>query len=175
LEKTREVKVKQRIIGLIQTGGNPSTILHTVRTAIAAVISLLLARLLGLPESYWAPISALIVTQSTWGASLPISIQRFAGTAFGTTVGAIVATFFPGDIIAYGLGIFVIGVLCTLVRADWAAFRYAGIGLSIVTLIPHIESPVTVAIHRFAEVSLGIVVGLAVTAVWPEGERKNYR
>jgi uncharacterized membrane protein YccC len=160
--------MRQRIIGLIQTGGSPSTILHAARTAIAAVLSLLAARMLGLSETHWAPISALIVTQSTWGASLPISIQRFTGTAFGAAFGAIVATFFPGNVIAYGTAIFSIGILCTVVRADWAAFRYAGIALSIVTLIPQTGSPVMVATHRFVEVSLGIAVGLVVTAMWPE-------
>jgi uncharacterized membrane protein YccC len=164
--------MKQRIFSLIQTG-NPSTLLHAVRAAMAAILSLLVARQLDLPETHWAPISALIVTQSTWGASLPISVQRFAGTALGAAFGAIVATFFPGDVIAYGLTIFAIGGLCTLVRADWAAFRYAGIALSIVMLIPHTGSPVIAATHRFVEVSLGIAVGLMVTAIWPERQRKN--
>lgn len=28
-----------------------------------------------------------------------------------------------------------------------------------------------VAMHRFAEVSIGIAVGLAITALWPESEQ----
>jgi uncharacterized membrane protein YccC len=41
------------------------TILDAARTTLAAAASLLLARLLKLPESYWAPISAIVIIQST--------------------------------------------------------------------------------------------------------------
>ena len=34
-------------------------------------------------------------------------------------------------------------------------------------LIPHTAGPWIVALHRFIEVSIGIVIGLAVTVIWP--------
>jgi uncharacterized membrane protein YccC len=78
---------------LIVAKENPSSITHSVRTAVAAVVSLLVARLFRLPEAYWAAISTLkIVMQSTLGTALPISAQRFAGTAVGAAVGAAVGT-----------------------------------------------------------------------------------
>jgi uncharacterized membrane protein YccC len=40
------------------------------RTALAAVSSFLIARLLHMPEAYWATISTIIVIQSTLGAAL---------------------------------------------------------------------------------------------------------
>jgi uncharacterized membrane protein YccC len=54
-------------------GVNRASIIHAVRTAVAAVVSLLVARLLRLPESYWAAVTALIVMQSTLGAALTAS------------------------------------------------------------------------------------------------------
>ena len=66
---------------LILTKNNPSTLEHSARTAVAAVVSLLVARLFRLPEAYWASISTLIVMQSTLGAALPISAQRFASNS----------------------------------------------------------------------------------------------
>ena len=60
---------------------NSSSLVHSARTTIAAVASLLVARLLRMPEGYWASITALIVMQSTFGAALSISAQRFIGTA----------------------------------------------------------------------------------------------
>ena len=68
-------------------------ILDSVRTAIAAVAAMLLARLLKLPEYYWAPISTIVVIQSTI-PPLTLGWQRFVGTAFGAVVGAAIATFF---------------------------------------------------------------------------------
>ncbi len=43
---------------------------HSTRTAIAAVLSLLAARILHMPEDYWAAITTLIVMQSRLGAAL---------------------------------------------------------------------------------------------------------
>ena len=67
---------------------NPSSLVHAARTTVAAVVSYLIARLFRLPEAYWAPISTLIGMQSTLGASLPVSVQHFAGTAVGAAIGA---------------------------------------------------------------------------------------
>ena len=65
---------------LIIARENPSSMTHAARTAVAVIVSYLVARLFRLPEAYWAPISTLIVIQSTLGAALPISVpyQRVA-------------------------------------------------------------------------------------------------
>jgi len=41
------------------------SIWDSLRTAVAAVAAMLLARLLKLPEYYWAPISTIVIIQST--------------------------------------------------------------------------------------------------------------
>jgi len=58
-------------------------LVHSARTAVAALASLLVARLFRLPEAYWAPITTLVITQSSLGAALAVSWQRFVGTALG--------------------------------------------------------------------------------------------
>lgn len=40
---------------------NPPSLFHSLRTAVAAIISVLVARLLRLPEYYWAPIMTLML------------------------------------------------------------------------------------------------------------------
>jgi uncharacterized membrane protein YgaE (UPF0421/DUF939 family) len=54
----------------------------------------LVARLFGLPEAYWAPITTLVIKQSSLGAALEVSWQRFVGTALGAVLGAIAASYF---------------------------------------------------------------------------------
>ncbi|MGA7299385.1 MAG: aromatic acid exporter family protein, partial [Candidatus Sulfotelmatobacter sp.] len=44
---------------------NRDSILDSARTTIAAVIAMVLARLLKMPEYYWAPISTIVIVQST--------------------------------------------------------------------------------------------------------------
>ena len=71
-----------------------AVLIHSLRTAVAAVASVLVARLFRLPETYWAAITTLVITQSSLGAALAVSWQRFVGTALGAAVGAIVASYF---------------------------------------------------------------------------------
>src|SRR6184192_4564159 len=77
---------------------NLPSVVHSIRTAIAATISLAVAHLFGLPEAYWAAIATLVVMQSTLGATLLISIERIAATALGALVGALLATWFPENL-----------------------------------------------------------------------------
>ena len=145
------------------------TLVRSTRTAIAAVISLIVARGLGLPEAYWATITTLIIMQSTLGAALAVSEQRFAGTALGAALAALLATYFGSNMIVYGLGVFAIGLICAALRLG-EAYRLASVTLAIVMLIAHTKPAWIVAAHRFVEVSVGIAVGLALTALWPEDE-----
>jgi uncharacterized membrane protein YccC len=153
---------------LAVAANNPTSFAHSVRTAVAAVVSLLAARLLRLPEDYWASITTIIVMQSTLGATLPVSAQRLVGTAVGASVGALAGTYFPGSIVLFGICVLAIGLCFAAVGIDRNAYRYAGITLAVVMLIPMQEKEWAVAMHRFLEVSMGIVVGLAITALWPE-------
>jgi len=146
-------------------GIHRDSVLDSVRTTVAAVIALLLARLLKMPESYWAPISAIVIVQSTIPPRT-LSWQRFVGTALGAVLGAALATYFSPSVPIYGLGILLCGLLAFSLRVD-GAFRFAGITLSIVLLVPHTSAPWIVGWHRFLEVSLGIAVALAITMLWP--------
>jgi uncharacterized membrane protein YgaE (UPF0421/DUF939 family) len=149
----------------IFSGLHRHCLLDSARTALAAVAALLLARLLKMPESYWAPISTIVIIQSTI-PPLTLGWQRFVGTALGAVLGAALATFFSPSAWVYALGIILCGVLAWLLRVE-GAYRFAGITLSIIFLIPHTHAPWIVGWHRFLEVSLGIAVALVVTMVWP--------
>src|SRR5260370_12366714 len=100
---------------------HPPSAGYAAQTAVATVVSYLVARLFHLPEAYWAPLSTLIVMQLTLRAALPISVQSFAGTAIGAAVGAATATYFRGSIWAFGISIFFIGILCSFLRVDKCA------------------------------------------------------
>jgi uncharacterized membrane protein YgaE (UPF0421/DUF939 family) len=127
----------------------------------------MVARAFRLPESYWAPISALVVTQSTLGAVWTISRQRFIGTALGASVGALLTPHLGSSAVVFGSSIFGIGIICATLHLDRAAYRFAGITLAIVMLGARANPAWVIAMHRFFEVSLGIGISLALTAVWP--------
>src|SRR5260370_15517808 len=88
--------------------------MHSARTAVAAMVSLLIANLFRLPEASWPAISTLVITQSSLGAALTVSWQRFVGTLLG----AIGAEWWPAF---SGLK------WRCLVRSDHSAYRFGGI------------------------------------------------
>jgi len=145
-------------------------VLHSLRTAVAAVGSLLIARFCRLPESYWAAVTTIVIMQSTLGAAWTVSKQRFVGTALGAAMGALLTAYAAQNVGAFGAGIFTLGLICALLGIGRNAFRYAGITLAIVMLVGRAEPAWMIGIHRFLEISVGIIVGLLLTAVWPEPE-----
>ena len=147
---------------------NLPSITHAIRTAVAATASVIIARLVQMPEAYWAGIATLVVMQSTLGATLTLSIERIAATAVGASAGALEANYFKANLVAYAVAIFLVGLLSFAFRLEKTAYRYASITLTIIVLIPRSAAPWAIALHRFIEVSVGIVVALAVVALWPE-------
>jgi uncharacterized membrane protein YgaE (UPF0421/DUF939 family) len=145
-------------------------LVHSARTALAAVASFLVARLFRLQEAYWAPITTVVITQSSLGAAWKVSWQRVFGTAIGATVGAIAASLFGANLVLFGISVFILGLVCWIVNADRSAYRFGGITVAVVMLIPRTGPAWPIAFHRFAEVSIGIAVALILTAVWPEME-----
>ena len=92
--------------------------------------------------------------------------QRFAGTALGAVMGALIATFFSSSALVYAVAVFLSGVFCALLRFR-GAYRFAAITLSIILLIAHQSAAWIVAAHRFVEVSVGIAVALVLAELWP--------
>src|SRR2546427_7618065 len=101
-------------------------LVHSVRTAIACVASLLVARLFRLPEAYWAPITTMVITQSSLGAAFAVSWQRFVGTFLGAAVGAIVARFFGPHAPLFGARLFIFRKLFGLTPSDFTAYLFWG-------------------------------------------------
>jgi uncharacterized membrane protein YgaE (UPF0421/DUF939 family) len=115
-------------------------------------------------------VTTLVITQSSLGAALAISRQRFAGTALGAAVSGLVATYFGHRVLVFGACVFLLGILCAVAHLDRNAYRFGGVTLAIVLLIPRAAPAWKIAFHRFAEVSIGIAVALLLATLWPEVE-----
>jgi len=143
-------------------------LVHPAKMTVAAVLALLVAKAVGLPEIYWAPIAALIVVQSAYNAMIVTSWLLLVGTAFGACAGALLATQIGPGLIALALGVFGIGLLSVILRLDQRVNHFAAIALLIVLLIGPANEAWVRALHRFGEFSTGIIVGLIISALWPE-------
>jgi uncharacterized membrane protein YgaE (UPF0421/DUF939 family) len=117
--------------------------------------------------------ATLVVMQSTLGATLLISVERIAATALGALAGALLATYFTQNPFVFTAAVFVLGLLSAAFRMEKSAYRYASITLAIIVLIPRTNAAWIVALHRFFEVSVGIIVALALAALWPEHKAES--
>jgi len=62
-----------------------------VRATIAALLAYGIAWALDLPKGYWAVLSAILVVQSSLGASVAVALDRGAGTVAGGIIGVALA------------------------------------------------------------------------------------
>ena len=60
------------------------------------------------------------------------------------------------------------GPVCAALHLERNAYRYTGVTLAVVMLVSRDKAAWIVAAHRFVEVAIGIMVGLALKAIWPE-------
>jgi uncharacterized membrane protein YccC len=149
------------------------SLVHPAKMTVAAALALLAAKVVGLPETYWAPIAALIVVQSAYNAMIVTSWLLLVGTAFGACVGALLATQIGPGVVALALGVFGIGLLSAILRLDQRVTHFAAIALLIVLLIGPANEAWVRALHRFGEFSTGIIVGLLISALWPEQQTSH--
>src|ERR1035437_3376961 len=62
-------------------------LIHAAKTALAAALCWWLALRFGLHDGYWGAISAIIVLQSNFGATIMASRDRILGTVIGEILG----------------------------------------------------------------------------------------
>lgn len=151
----------------------------TLRMTVAAVAGLGLAQALHLPLPMWTVLTALIVTQLSIGRSLKTSLDYMIGTIGGTIYGAALALLIPHDSEGALLFVLVLAVApLALVAAIKRNLNSVPVSSIIVVLMPAIThaSPFDSAVNRVLEVSLGVVVGLAVAfLVMPAGGHRLAR
>lgn len=137
-----------------------------LRAAAAAGIALAISHLLGLPQGYWAVLTAIIVLQASIGASLKAVSDRFLGTLAGAAVGFVIASLTPstngGNMVALVLST---GLL-TVLASRKPFFRIAPMTAAMVLIASpsHAEAWVS-ALHRVTEIGLGCLIGIAVALV----------
>ncbi len=143
------------------------------RLLIAALLSYALAQALHLPESYWATITALVVVQASVGATMGAGIDRIVGTLIGAAVGALAAL---GRYRGVSDLILLAGALTPLamLAAVRPVYRIAPITAVIALLAgSNLQAPWLPALYRVAEITLGSLVGIAVSlVVWPSHARE---
>lgn len=137
---------------------------HAIRVSAAVGAAFALATLLRLPQGYWAVFTAVIVVQSSLGATITASIERLMGTVVGALAGAVAAYLhakwpeFGGIILCVTVALlaFVVSVRPSLKVAPVTAV------IMLIGQATHMD-PLIAASLRVAEITVGSVVGVAAT------------
>ena len=151
-------------------------LLHAVRTALAATLTAVLARLLHMDQGYWAVFSAVLVMQTDFGSSIQASWTRLLGTGVGAALGALAVTaaealLGPGTS-ALTLAMFAAILASSVLAGLYPSFRLGGVTAAIVISLHEIGGNVfALGASRFLEVGFGIMVALCVSLAWPSRAR----
>jgi uncharacterized membrane protein YccC len=149
-------------------------LIHAGRTSLAAALCWWIALRMGLQDGYWGAISAIIVLQSNFGATISASRDRILGTIIGAALGFGFSLFglLPWN---YVLALLAAIILCGVLGLR-SSSRLAGVTISIIMLVHKGGSHWLLALHRVGEVLLGIFVAVAVaTFVFPDRARVRLR
>ena len=130
----------------------------------AGLVSFALGEAMGLAQTYWAVLTAVIVTQASVGGSLKASVDRVVGTIGGAAWGVAVAVAVPHPgVVSTGGALAVTLVPLSALAAFRPAYRVATVTGAIVLLGRFGQiGIVTAALDRVFEISLGSVIALAV-------------
>jgi len=111
--------------------------------------------------------------QSSIGATVGASWNRLAGTAIGASLAAAFASLWGTDVVAFGVAVaLTVWVCSSLGLMD--SYRLASVTVAVVMLFERESSYAVVAVRRFLEVAVGIVVSLVVTGLtWSSRARKR--
>ena len=180
LDKTwsqQQLAIKLRVPGQegqsILSWERQRLLLHAAKTALAAALCWWLALRFGLHDGYWGAISAIIVLQSNFGATITASRDRILGTVIGAFFGFSFSLFgsLPWN---YIMALFAAVTLCGLLGLR-SSSRLAGVTITIVMLVQS-DSRKAIALDRVSQVVLGILVAVAVTTlVFPDRARLRLR
>ena len=145
-------------------------LIQAAKTALAATLSWWLMMSLGLHDGYWGAISAIIVLQSNFGATVSASRDRLLGTLIGAVFGFAFSLFgalpwnFAGAVLSAV-------IVCGLLGLR-SSSRLAGVTIAIIMLVQAKGSYWILPLHRVAEVFMGILMAILVsTLVFPDRAR----
>jgi uncharacterized membrane protein YccC len=149
-------------------------LIHAGRTALAAALCWWIALQFGLTDGYWGAISAIIVLQSNFGATINASRDRILGTIIGAAFGFAFSLF---GVVPWN---YILAVLCAVILCGLLGLRnssrLAGVTISIIMLVQKGDSHWVLALHRVGEVFLGILIAILVsTLVFPDRARLRLR
>ena len=150
--------------------------LRTIKTAVAAVIALVLVGLYGANEAnvFFAIMGAMVAMEPTFRESLEACLTQIIGVVFGAVMGLVLFALRIPPLWALGIGIVLVIVLYNGLKIRFSPTLAC---FMVVTLCiePGLE-PVTYALERLWDTAIGLGVGMAINMlVFPSDNSRRIR
>jgi uncharacterized membrane protein YccC len=138
----------------------------SLRVTVAAVLGLTLSLFLNVPLPLWTVLTAVILTQVTFGRSVKATIDYVIGTLCGAIYGGAIATLIPHTNEFALIAVLAITVaplaLLGAINPSFTAATFTGVLVVLVPSIAHV-GPIQSALYRMIEVTVGGVTAVAVS------------
>lgn len=135
---------------------------RTVKTAVAVILSMLVAELLGATESemIFAMLGAMAAVEPTFTDSVEASLTQIVGVIFGAVIGLLMQLISIPPLVACGIGIVIVITAYNALRLRFSP----GLPCLIVVMlcIGAEERPVMYALERICSTAIGLFVGMAI-------------
>jgi len=138
------------------------------RMTVAGMLSYGIAEGLALPQSFWAVLTAIIVTQASVGASVKAMSDRLLGTIAGAIWGVVVSMMVPHQTpLGMGFALALAIAPLSMLAATGPAYRIAPVTAIILLLSSNglHTNPLTAALDRVLEIAIGCAIAMGVSLV----------
>ena len=138
----------------------------SLRVTIASLLSFAVSHLLHIPLPLWTVLTAIILTQVSFGRSVKATIDYLVGTVGGAIYTGAVAALVPHTNEFWLAGSLALAIApLALLAATYPSFTAATFTAALVLLVPGIAhvGPIESALYRVVEVAIGGVTALTVS------------
>ncbi|HEY0566438.1 MAG TPA: FUSC family protein [Terriglobales bacterium] len=139
-----------------------------LRVAVTLGVAEAFARVFGLSNGYWVPMTALIVVRPELHTTFSRGLARVGGTVGGAVVATMVVSYLHPNLWVLAALVLVCAWLCyNLLLVNYAIYTLAVTGY-VVFLLSLAGAPAKVVVaHRVANTLIGAAVALSLRLLWP--------
>lgn len=135
---------------------------RTIKTAIAVILSMLIAQLLGATESdmIFAMLGAMAAVEPTFADSVESALTQIVGVIFGAAIGVLMQLIEIPALVACGIGIVIVITVYNMLQLRFSP----GLPCLIVVMlcIGAEEKPVMYALERICNTAIGLIIGMLI-------------
>lgn len=174
------MKIKQYFSALKKIDINYYRVIHSLKTAFACLIGLMLEKYYQWPTGQWIPITIMVVmsAQTHFGGAARKALMRFLGTIGGVAIVVTALWFFGSNVIVVFCTVFLASIIFTYVASSYGDISYAGTlgGVTVILVLTGQQISIETAIQRGFYIVIGIVIALLVSRfIFPIHARNRLR